>query len=112
MEIHQESRDGKAILRPSGRIDQNTAAAFQDALLAAMDGAKAGLVIDMAQVMFVSSVGLRALMVAARKAKSDGRSLAISGLTPTVKEVFAISRFTSVIPCHDDLGAALATMKT
>ncbi|MBL8644281.1 MAG: STAS domain-containing protein [Rhodospirillaceae bacterium] len=111
MNTEQGAPGGVAVFKASGRIDQNTAEAFQNALLDALAGASQGLVIDMAAVPFISSAGLRSLMVAARKAKADKIPLAIAALTPAVKEVFAISRFTAVIACHDDLATASAKLK-
>ena len=111
MQIQRETLGGAVVLKPSGRIDQNTSEEFQSALLASLAEAPNGLVLDMRGVGFISSMGLRALMTAVRKAKSDNVKIALSGLTPTVKEVFSISRFTTVIPCLEDLDAAVAKLK-
>ena len=72
-----------------------------------MDGT-AGVVLDFAQVEYISSVGLRVLMVAARQLRERSAPLAIAALQPVVAEIFAISRFDRVLAVHPDVAAALA----
>jgi anti-anti-sigma factor len=54
-------------------------------------------VVDMAGVAYISSVGLRALMMAAKQTKVSGGKLAVAALQPVVKEIFEISRFNFVV---------------
>lgn len=108
MDLNPKEKDGVVILSPQGRIDQNTAPDFQVALLAEVNrAAKTTIIIDMSGVGFMSSVGLRALMMALKQSKASGGTLLIAALTPVVKEVFQISRFDTVLNCFDDLQAAL-----
>ena len=76
-------------------------------------GRRAGggkVALDFARLDYVSSVGLRALMVAAKKSRASGRKIAVAALTPVVREIFEISRFNFIIPVFADLRAALASM--
>lgn len=68
------------------------------------------MALDFARLDYVSSVGLRALMVAAKKSRASGGKIAVAALTPVVREIFEISRFNFVIPVFADLRAALASM--
>ena len=109
MDLDPQTRDGAIILSPQGRIDQNTAPQFQEALLSEVTKASAvTVVIDMSDVGFMSSVGLRALMMAYKQSMSSGGNLVIADLSPVVKEVFQISRFDTVLNCFDNVQAALA----
>lgn len=109
MDLNPKEKDGAVILSPQGRIDQNTAPDFQAALLSEMDKASATtVIINMSGVDFMSSVGLRALMMAFKQSKAAGGKFLIAALTPVVKEVFQISRFDTVLNCYDDLQIALA----
>ena len=55
------------------------------------------LVVDLSEVSFVASSGLRVILKAAQKLKVSGGSLVIRGANATVKEVFRISGLASVI---------------
>jgi anti-anti-sigma factor len=101
------------IASPVGRIDQAHADAFSAALDPLLDvegRADKPLVLDFAGVDYISSIGLRALMVAHRKLQPEKGRIAIINLQPLVREVFSISRFDLLIPCYADLEAALQAL--
>ncbi len=111
MKIETEAQGDAVILKPQGRIDQNTAPAFQDSLLAALDaGQNCAVALDMSEVDFLSSIGLRALMVAHKRCQANGARLVLFALTPIVREVFSISRFDTVLRCFDARDPALASL--
>lgn len=106
-----ERREGATIvLRPSGRIDNDSSAAFQSRLLEALTASK-DILIDLEQVEYVSSAGLRALMVASKQVKAAQGRIGVAALQPVVREIFAISRFAFVVPVFEDVSAALAAWK-
>ncbi len=107
MEIAETRRDGLLVLRPVGRIDNLTSAAFQDRLLVAARAGAADVVVDLSEVAYISSAGLRALMAASR-AKPKERRIAVAALNSIVSEIFAISRFAEIIPVFDTVAAAIA----
>lgn len=111
-----ETRDGAIVaLRASGRIDHQSADAFQKALEPYLANCAAGgdaLVIDMARVDYVSSVGLRVLLVASKRAAAAKGKIAVAAMQATVAEVFRISRFDSILPAYDTVDAAIAGLRT
>ena len=106
-----EAQYGNAIvLLPEGRLDQDTAAAFQERLLEAVGGGNEAVIVDFSKIPYISSVGLRAIMIAAKQSKSDGVSLSVADLTDTVREIFEISRFNFVVTVHESLRDAVAAV--
>ena len=61
---------------------------------------------DFAGVEYVSSVGLRVLMLTAKQVKAQNGRIAIAALTPLVSEVFQISRFDLIFSVFDTLDSA------
>ena len=107
-----ERRDGDIlILLPAGRIDNDTSAAFQARLLASLTASGAAVLVDFTGAEYISSAGLRALMMGSRQAKAVKGRLAVAELRPVVKEIFEISRFSLVVPVFDNLADALAAMR-
>ncbi|MEO8441538.1 MAG: STAS domain-containing protein [Betaproteobacteria bacterium] len=110
MELSDKRVDSAAILTVTGRIDMTTSAAFTERLLALAAGGLP-LVIDFSGVNYISSAGLRALMLGSKQARSAGNRLAIAALQPVVLEIFQISRFDKLVPCHPTVDAALAAVR-
>jgi anti-sigma B factor antagonist/stage II sporulation protein AA (anti-sigma F factor antagonist) len=93
---------GSAVLVvASGRIDLETAEAFKNELSTALAAAERALVIDLSGVDYISSAGLRSLMIVFKAGKAAGKSFAIAGLQPLLMEIFTISRFNLVFPLFD-----------
>lgn len=89
-----EKRNGTVVvLGASGRIDHQTADAFRQALEPYLENCSADgdrLAIDMSKVDYVSSVGLRALLLASKKAGAQKGKIAVAAMPPSVSEVFRI----------------------
>ena len=68
------------------------------------------MLIDFSGVEYISSAGLRALMVASKQSKANSGRLAVAGATPMVKEIFAISRFSLVVQVFDTIAEAITAL--
>lgn len=110
LEISEQTVDAATVLRVAGRIDMTTSDAFRDRMLALLK-TSGPLVVDMSGVSYISSAGLRALMLGSRQAHSAGTRLAVAAAQSVVMEIFKISRFDKVLSCHETVDAALAALK-
>ena len=97
MDIGERRQANILVLAPVGRLDNLTSAGFQARLLTAVTSSSADVVVDLSRVEYISSAGLRALMTASRQKPKD-RRLAVACLHTVVREIFAISRFSHVVP--------------
>jgi anti-anti-sigma factor len=110
MEISEQRLGDIIVLSPLGRVNNETSPEFQTRLLSSVGSAATKVLIDFSGVEYISSAGLRALMMAAKQSKAiDGR-LAIAGLTPMVKEIFGISRFSLVVQVFETTAEAIAVL--
>ena len=101
------------VVTPTGRIDHTSASALEQELLplvADSSGRTTGVVIDMEHVEYISSMGLRVLMVAAKQARAGRISIAVAALPPVIAEIFAISRFDAVLDVYRSLRGALESI--
>lgn len=95
------------IVTASGRIDLSNADPFREALTAASAKAKTALVLDLSGVDYISSAGLRALMIVFKARKAEGKAFGIAALQPLLMEIFTISRFNLVFPLFDTVRHAV-----
>ena len=96
------------VVAAAGRIDSSTSSLFEDELARVLDRASSALVIDLTEVEYMSSAGLRVLLMTAKKAKAAGERLILCGLSPHIREVFDVSGFSSIFDIADDAAAAEA----
>jgi anti-anti-sigma factor len=109
MQISESGNQSVAVLGVSGRIDASTSEHFKQKLLATIGDRPIRLVLDFAQVEFVSSIGLRVLVVTAKRVAAVRGKMVFCGLTGPVREVFELAGFTSVVPFFPDQAAAVAS---
>jgi anti-sigma B factor antagonist len=97
---------------PEGRLDFGAAAAFEKQLHDALAGtggvAPKALIVDGTELEYISSAGLRSILLAARGAQRTGVAFSLCALKPAVREVFDLSGFSRIITVHPDRATALA----
>jgi len=109
MNLPTREQAGVLIVSVSGRIDHIASEEFTKALNPLLDRCAQGhppILLDFSGVDYISSAGLRVLMMASRRAKAQMGAFAIASLQPLVQEVFAISRFNLIVPCYLSVDAA------
>jgi anti-anti-sigma factor len=107
----KEMRAGDALVAAAtGRIDLSNADSFRDALSASLAKAKTALILDLSGVDYISSAGLRALMIVFKAAKTENKAFGIAGLQPLLVEIFTISRFNQVFALFDHVRDGVAKL--
>ena len=110
MEIKNKTYGDVLVLSPEGRIDHANSEEFRNGLVPFIDRCKSDgerVVLDLAGVDYISSAGLRILMVAAKELRAAGAKIAVADLRPIVAEIFAISRFDRVLGVFPSVRAAI-----
>ena len=110
MNVRIESLAEATYVTPEGRLDFDAAPGFQESLERLLGAAAkpAALIIDGAALEYVSSAGLRAVLLGARAAQRAGVPFALCALQPAVREVFDLSGFSRIIAVQPDRLTALA----
>ncbi len=88
---------GVCVLRPQGRLDGMTGKMLDDEITKALGGGTNKLLLDMADLEYISSAGLRVMLHAAKQLKATGGQLVLCSLNEEVKEVFDISGFSGFL---------------
>ena len=112
MEIHKHQHDGILVLRVSGQIDSTTGPELNDKLDQVIAQGHVYLVLDLSDVPYMSSAGLRVLSVALKsiRAAEPSGDLCLTGLSKTVAHAFRISGFNQVFNIYDAVPEAIEVL--
>ena len=108
MNIAETRRDGNLILAPSGIIDSSTSAVFDRHLTSVIERGDVNLIVDLANLEYISSTGLSAFLSAAKKIRAAGGRMALAGLNSRIRLVFEMSGFLRLFPIYANVDAAVA----
>ena len=91
----------------SGRVDSSNAKDFDGELSGIIDGGATNLVLDCGSLRYISSAGLRALLIAIRKTNQAGGGLALCHVPENILEVLEVSGFTRIMTVRDTVEQAI-----
>jgi stage II sporulation protein AA (anti-sigma F factor antagonist) len=111
MEISHEKQGDVTIVALAGRLDAGATKAAEDGLNAVLGPGAPHLAIDMSRLEYISSAGLRVLLVLAKKVQQANGKVALFGLGPNVREVFSVSGFDTIFSIQSDPAAAVAAVR-
>jgi len=109
MQIEVSEDHGVHVVALSGKLDTATSPETESRLRNVVGDGASKLVIDFQDVDFVSSAGLRVLLVAAKMLRGSGGEMRVCGLNEVVQEVFDISGFSSLLAVQADRHAAISS---
>jgi anti-sigma B factor antagonist len=107
MKITEREHNGITVFTLEGRIDTEGAAEMDQTLQAATSDGKHKMVLQMAEVTYISSAGLRTLADVVSRNREQGGDLKLVGLTPKVMRVLRIIGFDRFFAVHEHLEGAL-----
>jgi len=96
MTISKTKENGKLTLALDGRLDTSTSPLFQEALIPTFDEAKE-IIIDFAKLIYVSSAGLRILLMGQKEAKAKNATMTLCNVSGEVMEVFDMTGFSDML---------------
>jgi anti-anti-sigma factor len=107
MEIATRKEGGAMVVSVTGRIDAVTAPEFEKRLSALIAGGDIVLLLNLNDLEYISSAGLRSILSTAKQLKAKEGKLLFSGLKGPVKDVFKISGFGSIFQIFETEEEAL-----
>jgi anti-anti-sigma factor len=108
--IESDRIEDVLFLALQGRLDSVNAAEVEASIKERITQGASRIALDFSEIVYVSSAGLRVVLVVAKRLKEIGGRLVLIGLAPSVREVFAISGFLQILTVCEDREAALAEL--
>ncbi len=98
------------IVRPCGRVDGSTVDTLDGAIVEWTEKGSGALIFNFEEMDYISSAGLRILLLSARKMQSGGGKALFCGLAPHIFQIFEISGFSAILDIRDSQADALAAL--
>jgi anti-anti-sigma factor len=111
MEFAEERAGDVLIVRMSGRLDSGAAQPAEESFSRALADGPPRVAVDLSKLDYISSAGLRVLLVVAKKVQQAKGKVVLFGLVPNVREVFSISGFDQIFSIKPDADSAVAAVR-
>jgi anti-anti-sigma factor len=108
LSIADELQGETLIVRLQGRLDTLTAKSFETHLASHIGRGQKRLIVDLGQVDYISSYGLRVFLLTAKQLRADRLGFILCRLTPDVQKIFQISGFDKILVIQPTLEGAVA----
>jgi len=105
--ISVEEKPDYCIARLSGRLDVQTSPAIESQLLQLLAAGCRRLAVNLEQVDYVSSTGLRMLIAVIKASRSRQAECCLVGVQPFVFNILHLGGFTDLLPLFDSEGEAV-----
>ena len=109
LSVQTERGDRAMILVVIGRVDGSTVGILESTVQEQIEAGHKTLIFDFKDLSYISSAGLRALLIAARLTQKEGGKTLFCSLSDSIAEIFEISGFTQILDIRatraDALGA-------
>ena len=107
MEIIIEQQHRVTIVRPTGFVDHETAGALAEALNGQMKAGNLSLVVDLDQLDYMSSAGLRVLLAVLKDARPQGGDLRLANLNEDLQTLFELTKLDTLFQISETRERAL-----
>ncbi|MBQ4424578.1 MAG: STAS domain-containing protein [Lachnospiraceae bacterium] len=95
MVIHTEQDGARLTVTLEGRLDTATSPELEATLQESLDGIE-DLVLDLSELVYMSSAGLRVLLITQKRMNRQGR-MTVKNVNETIMEIFEVTGFTDIL---------------
>jgi anti-sigma B factor antagonist len=110
MDISEDRRAGAVILTLSGKLDATTAKPFEDRILEVINSGIERVVVDLSQLEYISSAGLRVFLLSAKRLQGTQGKMVVCALKDHVRQVFDLAGFSSILSIYSSRDEAIKGM--
>ncbi|MDR1496286.1 MAG: STAS domain-containing protein [Clostridiales Family XIII bacterium] len=96
MDINVTTNGGERVLALNGRLDTLTSSELQSPLTEAVETCER-TVLDFEELEYISSAGLRVLLLAEKAAKAAGSEFVVRNVSDEILEIFEMTGFSDIL---------------
>lgn len=94
------------VLQPVAHLNSSNACEVEEGFMEQMEMGQRQMVLDLGKLSYVSSAGLRVILLMAKRLKDAGGELVLCEIQPQVREVLSVSGFLAILSVHESRSEA------
>jgi anti-anti-sigma factor len=110
MNILITEENGVSVMSVSGRMDATNSTDFSKASEDLLAEERPKILLDLGDLEFISSAGLRVVLIMGKACKEKNKALAFCDLQPMVAEIFSVSSFDAIFKIYENKDEALRNL--
>ncbi|MCU0633072.1 MAG: STAS domain-containing protein [Methanolinea sp.] len=107
LQVAEQRRGDTPVLSLKGRMDATTSPDAEVQLTRLIEGGDRHIVVDLSELEYISSAGLRVLLAGLKRLKQCGGAMKLAALRPEIQKVFDIAGFNRLFAIYPTLEEAL-----
>ncbi len=111
MDIKETKKNGVNILSAEQKLDINSSPDLEKKIISLSDSGEKNFILDLTNLNYISSSGLRVILLGVKKASASGGKFVLAGIQDHVKSVFDIAGFTSMLSIYPTVDDALKSFQ-
>ncbi len=111
MKIISENTKEALVIHHEGRLDAITSAEFEKEVMPMIQQSGKPVLIDFGKLDYISSAGLRTLLIIAKEMKKVDKALALCCLNEAIMEIFSISGFQTIFSIYPTIEEGVSSLK-
>ena len=112
MNISESKQGNVTILKAEGKLDSMSSPELDKRLASMVESGTRKIVLDLSNLDYVSSAGLRVFLSAAKRLKQAQGKLELANLSAQVKQIFDIAGFETILPVFKTVNDAVEACAT
>ena len=97
LNIEKTVQDDVINIALSGRLDTHTCVELQKELEPVWEAGELNIVMDLSELQYVSSAGLRVFLMSEKKCRANEKTMTLTGVSQTIREIFDIVGFSGIL---------------
>ena len=97
LNIEKTVLDGVVSIGVSGRLDTQTCVDLQRELEPVWEAGELNILMDLADLQYISSAGLRVLLMSEKKCRANDKTMTLTNVSQTIREIFDIVGFSGIL---------------
>ena len=111
LDVSEQKKEDVLVVSLNGKLDAVTSPTLLERLTASVDGGAHRLVLDCSRLEYISSAGLRVVLMVSQRLNQLGGRLGLASLSSQIRRIFDMAGFTTILAAYESSEKAVEAMR-